>query len=99
MPEARFVPREKRRLRLSLDGTSKDLVADVSAQGFSVELFQVRKVGSHVSGELFLGDVPFAFRGEVSWAHLGDPRLCFIGRMGVRFTQLPATLHEALRAG
>lgn len=99
MPDARFVTREKRRLRLSLDGTSKDLVADVTAQGFSVELFQVRKVGSFVSGELFLGDVPFAFRGEVTWAHLGDPRLCFIGRMGVRFTDLGEGLHRALRTG
>lgn len=99
MPDARFVTREKHRLRLSLDGTSQALCAEVNAQGFSVELPQIRKVGTHVSGTLFLGEEGYPFRGEVSWAHLGDPRLCFVGRMGVRFTQLPAALHQALRAG
>ncbi len=95
MPDARFVPREKQRLRLSLDGSSKDLVADVTAQGFSVALYQVRKVGTFVSGELFVDGVGHPFRGEVTWAHLGDPRLCFVGRMGIRFTQLPLPLTNA----
>jgi hypothetical protein len=98
MPDARFVAREKRRLRLSLDGSSKNLVADVTAQGFSVALFQVRRVGSYVSGELFVDEQPFPFKGEVTWAHLGDPRLCFEGRMGVRFTLLPQELHRLLRS-
>lgn len=97
MPVTRFVPREKRRLSVSLNGHADDLTAEVSAHGFAVSLFNVLQTGTPVSGELTLGAQTFPFEGEVAWSHLGDPRLSFVGRMGIRFTSVSDAFFLALR--
>lgn len=98
MPVSRFVPRQCQRLSVTLNGYASDLTAEVSAHGFTVSLFNVLQVGTPVSGEVALGAQTFPFEGEVAWAHLGDPRLSFVGRMGVRFTSVSDAFFLALRA-
>jgi hypothetical protein len=92
MPDTRFTPRQRQRLRVSFEGSDQDLIAEVSPQGFSVSLPRVLRPGTQLEGSLHLQDRRFPFTGEVTWAHPGDPRLCFVGRMGVRFLRAPQGL-------
>ena len=96
MPDTHFVPRRRHHARVYLDGAPGGLSADVTAQGFSLSLHQIFQVGTPVRGELQVGERSFPFRGEVTWAHLGDPRLSFVGRMGIRFTEIQDAFYSAL---
>ena len=86
MSNRRFLPRQRRRLKIALGGKMPSFTADVSPGGFSAELMHVLRPGSTVQGSIQLGDRAFEFTGLVSWAKAGDPRLCVRGRIGVRFT-------------
>jgi hypothetical protein len=97
MPNKRFVPRERRRLRISL-GDRLAFTADVSPGGFACDAMQVPRLGTTVHGSISLAERQFAFTGEVSWARAGDPRLSLRGRMGVRFTGIANEFFEVLRA-
>ncbi len=96
MPDTRFVSRRRHHARVYLDGAPGGLWADVTAQGLSLSLHPVSQVGTPVKGELQVGERSFPFQGEVTWAHLGDPRLSFVGRMGIRFTDIPDEFFPAL---
>src|SRR5687768_11958041 len=82
----RFIPRQRRRLKITLGGKLPAFTADVSPGGFAVEMMQVLRPGSMVHGAISLGGREFAFTGEVSWAKAGDPGMSVRGRVGVRFT-------------
>ena len=86
MPNKRFVPRERRRLKLSLGGKLPAFTADVSPGGIAVEMMNVPRPGTMVHGALTVDGREFPFTGEVSWARAGDPRLSVRGRVGIRFT-------------
>lgn len=86
MSNRRFVPRQRRRLKISLGGKLPAFTADVSPGGFAVELMHVPRPGTLVHGHLHLADREFPFTGEVTWAKAGDPRMSVRGRIGVRFT-------------
>jgi hypothetical protein len=86
MSNKRFVPRQRRRLKISLGGRLPAFTADVSPGGFACETMNVPRPGTMVHGSLTLDEREFPFTGEVSWAQAGDPRLSLRGRMGVRFT-------------
>ena len=86
MPNKRFVPRQRRRLKVSLGGRLPSFTADVSPGGFACEMMNVPRPGTMVHGSLTFDSQEFPFTGEVSWAQAGDPRLSLRGRVGVRFT-------------
>ncbi|MBX7114364.1 MAG: PilZ domain-containing protein [Myxococcaceae bacterium] len=93
----RFVPRLKRRLKISLGGRLPAFTADVSPGGFAVEAMQVMKVGSTVQGALTMEGREFAFTGKVTWAAYGEPRLSLRGRFGVRFTGIANEFFEVFQ--
>ncbi len=84
--------RNRLKLPLSLGRKLPALTADVSRGGFQAELPQVFVPGSLVDGYFLVGDVEVPFRGEVTWAQAGDPRLSLWSSIGVRFLQLPKGL-------
>lgn len=90
----RFVPRQRRRLKLSLGGKLPAFTADVSPGGIAVEMMNVPRPGSTVHGTLTLEGREFPFTGEVSWARIGDPRLSVRGRAGIRFTGIDNAFYE-----
>lgn len=98
MPNKRFVPRQRRRLRISLGGKLPAFTADVSPGGFSYEMMQVPRPGTTVQGSVTLANREFDFTGEVTWAQAGNPRLSLRGRVGVRFTGIANEFFELLRA-
>jgi hypothetical protein len=78
--------RRRRRLPVTLGGKLAAVTAEVSATGFSAEMAQVFLPGSVVHGTINCGDRDLPFRGIVSWAEPGHPRLSISSRFGVRFT-------------
>ena len=96
MSNKRFIPRERRRLKLSLGGKLPAFTADVSPGGISYETMNVPKPGSMVHGTLTLEGQEFIFTGEVTWARAGDPRLSVRGRVGVRFTGIDNAYYALL---
>ena len=98
MTAPRFVPRHRRKLKISLGGKLPAFTADVSAGGFSVESAVVQRPGARVEGAITVDNREFVFRGEVSWAQPGDPCLSIRGRMGVRFVEIHSDFFALLRA-
>src|SRR5687767_13706041 len=97
MPNKRFVPRVRRRLKISLGGKLPAFTADVSPGGFSAEMMQVFRPGTVLHGAITLDGREFPFTGEVSWAKAGDPRMSLRGRIGVRFTGIANAFYEVFR--
>ncbi|MFZ5471825.1 MAG: PilZ domain-containing protein [Myxococcota bacterium] len=93
----RFVPRQRRRLKISLGGKLPAFTADVSPGGFAIEMMQVPRTGAQVCGSISLGGRDFPFTGEVSWSRAGDPRMSVRGRAGVRFTGIANEFYELFR--
>src|SRR5688572_5599881 len=85
MTQRRSLPRVHRRLPVSLGGKLPALTADVSPEGFKVELPQVFVPGSLVHGFVLDGGKEVPFQGEVSWAQPGNPMASVMSEMGVRF--------------
>ena len=98
MTNRRFVPRQRRRLKISLGGKLPAFTADVSPGGFSAEMMQVLRPGLQVHGAITLAGKEFPFTGEVSWARAGDPRMSVRGRVGVRFTGIANEFFELFRS-
>ncbi len=87
MAQKRFIPRQRKRFKLSLGGGKlPSFTADVSPGGFAVEVAHVQRPGTETHGHLHVEGREFPFTGVVSWAQQGDPRLSVRGRMGIRFT-------------
>jgi hypothetical protein len=86
MPNKRFVPRQRRRLKISLGGRLPAFTADVSPGGFACDMMQVPRPGTTVHGSITFVEREFQFTGEVTWAQAGDPRLSLRGKVGIRFT-------------
>ncbi len=90
----RLLPRLRRRLKLTLGGKMPAFTADVSPQGFAVEVMRIAKPGAEVSGSISLEGEDFPFTGRVTWAKAGDPRMSVRGRFGVRFTGIANRFFE-----
>ncbi|MBI3186143.1 MAG: PilZ domain-containing protein [Myxococcales bacterium] len=93
----RFVPRQRRRLKVALGGRLPAFTADVSPGGFSFETMRVARPGTQLHGSLTLEGREFDFTGEVTWAFSGDPRLSVRGRVGVRFTGISNDFFQLFR--
>jgi hypothetical protein len=97
VPNKRFVPRQRRRFKITLGGRLPAFTADLSPGGFSCDLMQVPRPGTTVRGSITFAEREFEFTGEVSWARAGDPRLSLRGRVGVRFTGIANEFFELFR--
>lgn len=93
----RFVPRLRRRLKISLGGRLPAFTADVSPGGFAIEAMTVLRVGTTVQGSLTMEGKEFPFTGKVSWSSYGEPRLSLRGRYGVRFTGIDNEFFRAFQ--
>lgn len=90
----RLLPRLRRRLKLTLGGKLPAFTADVSPQGFAVEVMRVANPGTEVTGSISLEGEEFPFTGRVLWAKAGDPRMSVRGRFAVRFTGISNRFFE-----
>ena len=97
MANQRFVPRQRRRFKISLGGKLPAFTADVSPGGFAAEMMQVLRPGTSVHGSITVECREFPFTGQVSWAKAGDPRMSVRGRVGVRFTGIENDFYTMLR--
>ena len=88
MANKRVMPRQRKRIRVELAGTSV-FTADVSPGGFCAESMRVLPPGSTVQGRIRVGNEDLAFTGQVTWTRAAEPRLGLRGRMGVRITGVP----------
>ena len=96
MSNRRLALRRRRRLPVTLGGRLAAVTAEVSETGFSAEMGEVFVPGSAVHGTINCGDRELPFRGIVSWAEPGHPRLSIASHFGVRFTAEVEGLGEAL---
>lgn len=94
----RLLPRLRRRLKLSLGGKLPAFTADVSPQGFAVEVMHIARPGTDVQGSISIGGQEFPFTGKVCWAKAGDQRISVRGRYGVRFTGIANQFFELFQA-
>lgn len=97
MAPPRFLPRQKRRLKIDLGPAFPSFTADVSPGGFAVESAVVQRPGTRVEGHITVDEHELAFVGEVSWAQMGDPRMSLRGRMGIRFVDIDNEFYELMR--
>ena len=94
----RLLPRLRRRLKLSLGGKLPAFTADVSPQGFAVEVMHIARPGTDVHGSISIQGQEFPFTGKVCWAKAGDQRMAVRGRFGVRFTGIANKFFELFAA-
>lgn len=97
MAPPRFLPRQKKKLKIALGPSFPPFTADVSAGGFAVESAVVQRPGTRIEGSITVDAREFPFVGEVSWAQMGDPRMSLRGRMGIRFVEISGEFYELLR--
>jgi hypothetical protein len=97
MTSSRRNLRHRRRIRVTV-GTTPVFTADIGPGGFSAELMRVQPPGTPVRGSISLSGKEIGYAGEVAWAKPGAPHMSLRGRMGVRFTALPADAQALLAA-
>lgn len=97
MTSARRSIRHRRRIRVTL-GTTPVFTADIGPGGFSAEFMRVQPPGTPVTGSIRLSGREIDYAGEIAWAKAGAPHMALRGRMGVRFTTLPAEARAILSA-
>jgi hypothetical protein len=85
------------RLPVSIDRQSAALTADLSNNGFCLEVpFAAFTPGKEIEGYVLLGEKELAFKGRVAWFHPGNPMASMWGRAGVRITSLSAGLRALI---
>jgi hypothetical protein len=89
--------RHRRRVRVTV-GTTPVFTADIGPGGFSAELMRVQPPGTPVRGSIRLSGREHGYAGEIAWAKAGAPHMSLRGRIGVRFTALPADAKVLLSA-
>ncbi len=97
MTSARRTIRHRRRIRVTV-GTTPVFTADIGPGGFSAELMRVQPPGTVVQGSIRLSGHDVGYAGEIAWAKAGAPHMALRGRIGVRFTTLPAEARALLAA-
>jgi hypothetical protein len=97
MTSSRRNIRHRRRIRVTL-GNTPVFTADIGPGGFSAELMRVQPPGTPVRGSIRLSGQEVGYAGEVAWAKAGAPHMSLRGRMGIRFTALPAEAQALLAA-
>jgi hypothetical protein len=91
----RFIPRQRRRLRVEMGTLTPIFTADVSAGGFSADMMRPPKLGSQLHGKIQVGSQTYLFTGQAIWTKAGS-QLSDQGRVGVRFTGIENAFFEQL---
>ncbi len=89
MGQSRSSIRHRRRIHVTV-GTTPVFTTDIGPGGFSVEVMRVQPPGTVVQGSIRIEGREVDYAGEIAWARQGAPHMALRGRMGIRFTRLPA---------
>ncbi len=90
-------PRIPLRLPVSIDRCSAALTADLSNNGFCLEVpFAAFTPGKEIEGYVLLGEKELAFKGCVAWFHPGNPMASMWGRAGISFSSLSPGLRALI---
>jgi hypothetical protein len=90
-------PRIPLRLPVSIDRSAAALTADLSNNGFCLEVpFAAFTPGKEIEGYVLLGEKELAFKGRVAWFHPGNPMASMWGRAGIRITGLSPGLRALI---
>jgi hypothetical protein len=90
-------PRLSVRLPVSIQRTSAALTADLSNNGFCLEVpFASFKQGQEISGYVLLGEKELTFKGKVAWFMPGNPMASLWGKAGIVLTQTSAGLRALI---
>jgi hypothetical protein len=88
--------RTQLRLPVSLGRGMPALSADISDQGFCLEVLRPLQQGVPVEGFVLHGDKELRFHGAVAWVEPGDPQASHWSRVGIRFTAVSPGLRALL---
>jgi hypothetical protein len=97
MASTRKTIRHRRRFRATV-GTTPVFTLDVGPGGFSAELMRVVPSGTPIKGSIRLNGIDVGYEGQIVWVRPGDPHINLRGKIGVRFTSLPAEVKRLLEA-
>jgi hypothetical protein len=76
------------RLPVSIQRSSAALTADLSNNGFCLEVpFASFTAGKEVEGYVLLGEKELTFKGRVAWFQPGNPMASMWGRAGIQLTE------------
>jgi hypothetical protein len=76
------------RLPVSIQRTNAALTADLSNNGFCLEVpFAAFTPGKEIEGYVLLGEKELTFKGRVAWFQPGNPMASMWGRAGVELTE------------
>ena len=89
MPTTRLSIRHRKRFRVTI-GATPLFTTDIGAGGFGAEAMRVQDPGTPVSGTIRINGAEVAYAGKIAWAKAGVPHIALRGRIGVKFTNLPA---------
>jgi hypothetical protein len=72
------------------------LSADISADGFCLEVMRPLEQGALIDGYVLHGDRELDFKGQVAWVEVANPQTSHWSRIGVKFTQVSPGLRALL---
>ena len=76
------------RLPVSIQRNSAALTADLSHNGFCLEVpFASFTPGKEIEGYVLLGEKELTFKGRVAWFQPGNPMASMWGRAGIQLTK------------
>ncbi|MBL8954352.1 MAG: PilZ domain-containing protein [Myxococcaceae bacterium] len=85
------------RLPVSIERSSAALTADLSNNGFCLEVpFASFNPGREIQGYVLLGEKELTFRGKVAWFQPGNPMATMWGRAGITLTQVSPGLRALI---
>jgi len=85
------------RLPVSIQRTSAALTADLSNNGFCLEVpFASFSPGKEIEGYVLLGEKELTFKGRVAWFHPGNPMASMWGRAGITLTRVSPGLRALI---
>ncbi len=90
----------KKRLRLNLPVSvgrrMAAISADISPEGFCLEVMKPIPAGTLIDGYVLHGEHELTFKGEVVWREAANPQASHWSRIGVRFTEVSPGLESLL---
>lgn len=85
------------RLPVSVQRTNAALTADLSNNGFCLEVpFASFTPGREIEGYVLLGEKELTFKGRVAWFQPGNPMASMWGRAGIQFTKVSPGLRALI---
>lgn len=90
-------PRIPMRLPVSVERTSAALTADLSNNGFCLEVpFAAFHPGKEIEGYVLLGEKELTFKGKVAWFQPGNPMATLWNKAGIVLTKVSPGLRALI---